>query len=140
MVKLLMVSMLLLGGCSGLQHLTPERALGGGVATGVVAGKVAEKARTALTAQYKLQFQPIEICGLDMPHKVTCYLVPCKASDQLCSYTQDKDKWIQSNPKVMTLRSSLLVPAKHFCNKNPEACDRYVGYYSGYKIVIKEDK
>ena len=131
--------MIWLGGCAGIQHLAPEKALGGGVASGLVAGKVAEKVKDSLTPHYRLQFQSIEICGLDHETQIRCFLVPCTASDELCSYTQDKDEWIQSNPKVLTLRSSLLIPVKKFCEKNPDACDKYTGYYSGYRILLKKE-
>ena len=85
-------------------------------------------------------FEPIEICGLEGEDKVTCFIVPCVEDESLCSATWDKKDWIEANPKVMTLRSSLLVPAKHFCRRNPEACDKYVGYYSGYKILVKKEE
>ena len=136
----LIIMALCLTGCAGVQHLSPERAIGGGVATGVVAGEVAKKVKEVFTPQYLLQFESVEVCGLDKPDKVTCYLIPCEDEDNLCSATWDKDEWLAQNPKVMTLRSSLIIPAKHFCQKNPNACDKYIGYYSGYKIFVKEDK
>ena len=130
---------LILTGCAGIQKLSSEKALGGGVVTGVVAGQVAEKVKDVFTPKYLLLFEPVEICGLEEEDKVTCFIVPCKEEDSKCSATWDKKDWIEENPKVITLRSSLLVPAKHFCKENREACEKYWGYYEGNKIVVKEE-
>ena len=54
MVKLILISMLWLVGCAGVQHLGPEKAIGGGVATGVVAGEVAKKVKDVFTPKYRI--------------------------------------------------------------------------------------
>lgn len=139
MVKLILMAIVLTG-CAGLSRVDGDKALGGGVATGVVAGKAVDAVRGVFTPDYPLLFEPVEICGLDQPDKVHCFLVPCQAEDSKCEYTQDKAEWLADNPKVVSLRSSMLIKAKHFCEKHREACEQYWGYYEGAKIILVEDK
>ena len=135
MVRLILMAIVFTG-CAGLEQVDSTKALGGGVGAGVVATKAVEKVKAVFTPEYPLLFEPVEICGLDQPDEVQCFLVPCQAEDSKCSYTEDKQSWIAKNPKVITVRSSMLIKAKHFCQKHREACEKYHGLYQGNKIAV----
>lgn len=109
------------------------------MAVGVAGTKAVQAIKSAFTPEYLLQADAIEICDLTKPDKVTCFLVRCIAEDEMCSHTWDRAEWEEANPKVITVRSSLLVNVKHFCEKNIKACQSYVGEYNGAKIVLTED-
>ena len=127
-------------GCADLARVPSDQALGGGVATGVVVSKVAGTVKDSLTPHFLLQTRPAEICGLDDPDVVSCFIVPCAEEGDQCRKETPREQWIKENPKVLTLRTSSLISVKHFCEKNPEACDIHEGKYDGEKIVLIKDE
>ena len=131
---------LILTGCAGIEQVKPEKALGGGAVSGAVAVKTVEKIKEVFTPEYRLLFEPIEICSIGSENGITCFLVPCLEGEESCTIRYQKDEWLESNSKVLTLRTSSLTNIKLFCEKNKDACEYYKGYYSGSKIVLLEDK
>ena len=137
-MKLLLL-MLMLTGCAGFQELSPKQTGGLGVVGGVALEKTVKGVKKVFTPDYKLLKRPLEVCDITSETVfVTCYILPC-APDRDCSVRYVKKKWFEDNQKVLTVRRSLLVAVTLFCEKNPEACKKQVGYYEGKKVVIIDE-
>ena len=134
----LIILFVFMTGCAGMHGpMVNNPSLGAGAVGGAVAAKAAEKIKKVFTPVYPLYLPPHEICDINSsPLFVTCYVVPCKEN---CTVSYDKQEWFDQNPKVLTVRSSVIPSVIEFCSKNKEACVYYIGEYAGYSIVITED-
>ena len=124
-------------GCGGLDFLrqaTPQQTGAGGVVAGAAAVKIQEKAVEIFSPKYPLYMQGVELCVLGKV--VTCSLVPCNEN---CEISVPFDIFVQQNPKVATLRTSVkqLNAVNEFCKENEDACIEQLYAYDGEKIVVE---
>ena len=132
---------LLFSGCAGLPLPTQNTtSVAGGALGGVALKETVDKVKKVFTPEYLLQVYPTEICSITSHDHVTCYLVPCALGEGECTAVYERADWEQQNPKVITLRSSAIVPIKKFCERNITACENYVQKYEGTTIVVVDDK
>ena len=131
-MKLLFL-MIFLVGCANVpedvQNVAPV-AIGG-----AVVAETAKKITQAFTPKYPLLVQPQEICDITQD-PVKCWIVPCRTS---CEVSIDRATFLANNPKVQTIQSSQIVSALKFCEKNTKACEKFLGEYDGFKIVLTEE-
>ena len=139
-MKTLILLFLILAGCAGTLPIQNPADIGGGALGGVAVTKVAEKVKEVFTPKFLFQVYPTEICSITGHDHVTCYLVPCDLGEGECTAVYERADWEEQNPKVITLRSSAIVPIKKFCEKNLKACEHYVQKYEGTTIVVVDDK
>lgn len=137
-VALFWVLLALNTGCAGVEELTPGQLGSIGAVGGAVVTKTVEKTKKIFTPHYRLLKRPLEICDITDMWTVTCFLAPCPDNHK-CSITYKMANWIKDNPKIITVKRSLLASVVAFCEKNPNACLNYVGYYKGEKIIIVSD-
>ena len=128
-----LIAMLFLVGCATEVPETLKGAAGSAVVI-----KTVEKVKEVFTPHFPLLAKPSEICDITTD-PVTCYVIPC-VDDKDCVLKWDRNEWFKNNPKVFTLESNVVVEIVKFCDKNPDACLRYKGFYSGKKIVLMEEK
>ena len=139
-MKILILTLLLMTGCGGLETLTPQQSLGAGAVAGAVTAKTVEKVKEVFTPEYKLLVHPFLICDIseDGQNGITCFIIPCP-SDSTCQHTYSREEWLESNRKVLSVRHSLIANVADFCKANEDACIDFLGYFEGEKVVITED-
>ena len=138
MKNILLVFLLTLSGCAGIESLTPAQSISGGALAGAVTVKTVQEVKKVFTPEYKLLVHPFEICTLIDTESITCWLIPCD-KNQTCEQHFTRSEWIQSNEKILTVRHSLISNVANFCDKNEDACIDFLGHYEGEKVIIVED-
>ena len=129
---------LLLSSCAPLTRVPPEQALGG-AASGVIVTKTLEKTKEVFQPHYPLLAKPSELCSLSDQDHVICFIIPCNSDTGKCTYSTSREDWLSANQKVFTLRTSQIPAIKLFCERNKGACEEYLAYYAGSKIIVKRD-
>ena len=128
---------LMLTGCAGISSVVETKDAIGVAAGTVAVAQTVKKVKEVFTPKFLLQVNPLEICDITQD-PVVCYITPC-ATD--CESSTPFDKWIEENPKVLTLESSAIVESTVFCDKNPKACEIYRGSFnSNLKVVITKEE
>ena len=130
----LFLSIVLIGCTTGL---TAPESVGVGALGTVATEKVVEKIKKVVEPQYKLYWDPIEICSIkDDP--VVCHLVPCDYNHTTCTITIPKKSFIEQNEKIITVRSSQIENIMDYCNKNKDFCLERFGFYKekSQKIIL----
>ena len=80
---LILFLMCLFSGCANLTE--SDQAIGVGAVGGAALTHTVTKIKEVFTPKYRLQVEPIEICGPVTGEQITCFLIPCDAGAEQCS-------------------------------------------------------